>query len=134
MRKIYLAILAMMILLVTGCAQTGVQDTDADNETSETNPEQTQVSQEQQDAEQNTDHEVILAQNGIDPDTLQINKGDTVVWVNKNRANHRLLSESGYIHSGNLSGEQAYSKDFAQAGTYEYRDTVSGASATIVVE
>ena len=61
----------------------------------------------------------------FNPSELTINKGDTVIWTNKDSASHTVSSDSGSeLGSGMLSNGQAYSHTFDSAGTFEYHCSV----------
>lgn len=68
---------------------------------------------------QNTGAISISIQNfKFNPDSLTINKGDTVIWTNQDAMPHKI-SGSGFV-SNNLSNGQSYSFTFKDAGNYEY--------------
>ncbi|MEK6918709.1 MAG: cupredoxin family copper-binding protein [Nanoarchaeota archaeon] len=55
------------------------------------------------------------------PQTLTINKGETIVWVNDDSMQHTVTSDSGSeLNSGTIGLGQKYSHTFENAGTYEY--------------
>lgn len=54
----------------------------------------------------------------FDPDQLNINKGETVTWINKDSTTHRI-SGNGF-QSVDLTEGQSYSFAFNNAGTYDY--------------
>jgi plastocyanin len=55
------------------------------------------------------------------PFDLKINKGDTVIWTNKDSASHTVTSDSGSeLASGTLATGQTYSHTFNEAGTFNY--------------
>jgi len=70
--------------------------------------------------------EVICKNNRFQPNTLTINVGTTVTWVNQDGFIHTVTSgtspseTSGLFDSGNLSGGQTFSFTFDKAGTYDY--------------
>src|ERR1700760_265242 len=59
---------------------------------------------------------------GFSPGSATITEGDTVTWVNKDNANHQVLSDKGQFVSPILSKNHTYSFTFNAAGTYTYKD------------
>ena len=70
------------------------------------------------------------------PTTLTINKGDTIIWTNKDSASHTVTSDSGTeLSSGTLSNGQTYSHTFSNSGTYNYHCNFHGMmKGTIIVK
>ena len=59
------------------------------------------------------------------PSSLTINKGDTVIWTNKDSVSHPVTSDSGNeLNSGTLSQGQTYSHTFSAAETFFYHCSV----------
>lgn len=59
------------------------------------------------------------------PSTLTINKGDTVVWTNKDSATHTVTSDSGNeLKSGNIETSNTYSHTFNDLGTFSYHCSI----------
>jgi amicyanin len=59
------------------------------------------------------------------PSNVNINKGDTVVWTNKDSAPHTVTSVSGdELDSQIMGGGQTYNHTFQTAGTYPYYCTL----------
>lgn len=66
-------------------------------------------------------YQVTIQGFAFNPSDLKINKGDTVVWTNKDSASHTVVSDSGNeLASGALATDQTYSHTFEQAGTFSY--------------
>jgi plastocyanin len=66
-------------------------------------------------------YEVTIQGFAFSPFDLKINKGDTVIWTNKDSAPHTVTSDSGNeLASDSLSNGQTYSHTFNQAGTFNY--------------
>jgi plastocyanin len=62
--------------------------------------------------------QVLIKDFKFQPDTITINKGDTVTWTHPGPASHTVKfadSESGILKNGGQ-----YSKKFDQAGTFNY--------------
>ena len=59
------------------------------------------------------------------PDTLTINQGDTVIWINSDSAAHTETSDSGSeLDSAEIAQDQTYSHVFNSPGTYSYYCTL----------
>jgi plastocyanin len=56
------------------------------------------------------------------PKTATITAGDTVIWVNRDNANHQILADKGQFASAILRPKQTFSFTFRAAGTYTYYD------------
>ena len=77
------------------------------------------------------------------PRTTTISAGDTVVWTNRDNANHQIVSDTGVFVSPILRPRQTFSFTFNASGTYRYRDslfprlrgtiTVRGAPPTVTL-
>jgi plastocyanin len=66
-------------------------------------------------------YNIAISNFAFSPSTLSINKGDTVVWINKDSASHTVTSDSGNeIASGSLSNGQTFSHTFNTAGSFDY--------------
>ena len=59
---------------------------------------------------------------GFSPSSTTITQGDTVTWVNKDNAQHQVLSDKGQFVSPILTRNHTYSFTFNAAGTYTYKD------------
>jgi len=70
------------------------------------------------------------------PKSATITQGDTVIWVNKDNANHQVLADKGQFVSPILKRNQSYSFTFNAAGTYTYKDELNPKrlTGTIVVK
>ncbi len=55
----------------------------------------------------------------FNPSTIEINKGDTVIWTNEDSAPHTVTS-AGFFDSGNMVKGQTYIRTFNEAGTFDY--------------
>jgi plastocyanin len=106
-------------------AQTG--QTPSGEQTNQTQPQQTPASQGTGDqsstmpSQPAKTYDVTIQNFAFDPFSLNINKGDTVVWTNKDSATHTVASDSGNeISSPGLSTGDTYSHTFNSAGTFNY--------------
>ena len=58
--------------------------------------------------------------NAFSPQTIAINEGDTIEWVNKDTVSHTVASDGALLwDSGNLAPGKTYKRTF-KAGTYTY--------------
>ena len=77
---------------------------------------------------------VNIYKSGFSPASVTITAQDTVVWVNRDTANHQVVSDRGNFVSPILRPGQRYSFRFVDAGTFRYRDALKPAErGTIVV-
>lgn len=67
---------------------------------------------------------VNIQNNAFNPNSLTVQTGTTVNWVNLDSNTHRVTSDSDVFDSGNLSKDQSYSFTFSQPGTYTYHCTL----------
>ena len=120
---IFAVILVLGLVLMTSCAQqkspTNTGQTGQVDQTQTTGSGNT-GSQQGQTAGAKT-YTVDIQGFAFNPPSLKINKGDTVVWTNKDSAPHTVVSDSGdELASDSLSNGQTYSHTFNQAGTFNY--------------
>jgi plastocyanin len=59
---------------------------------------------------------------GFSPKSVTITEGDTVIWTNRDSANHQILADKGQFVSAILRKNQSFSYTFKAAGTYTYKD------------
>jgi|SRR3989338_10095299 len=57
------------------------------------------------------------------PATLNIRKGDSVTWTNKDGTRHTATSDDGVFDSGLLSNGQNFKYQFNEVGTFSYHCT-----------
>lgn len=66
---------------------------------------------------------VFIRDSGFDPDNLTININDSVVWLSRDNAKHKLVSSDlPDLVSAELEMNQTFSFKFDKAGTFEYHD------------
>ena len=72
----------------------------------------------------------------FDPAIITINKGDSILWTNKDNANHQLISDSGNeIQSITIATEGTYTRKFALAGNYSYHCSIHPSmKGTVIVK
>lgn len=84
-------------------------------------------------------HYVAVDDNGFAPAVLNINAGDTVVWINVDElASHTTTSDADFPdpdawHAILIDYEDTFSKTFDNAGTFTYKDLLDSGAGTIVV-
>ncbi len=76
--------------------------------------------------------DVKIVKSGFSPVTLTVNAGDTVVWTNRDTANHQVVSDRGAFVSAILAAGKSFSFKFDAAGTYHYRDALQPAEKGVV--
>jgi plastocyanin len=54
------------------------------------------------------------------PNTLTVNAGAEVSWVNKDDEPHTVVSDDGVFRSGALDTNESFSFKFAKPGTYHF--------------
>lgn len=108
MKKVLILVIAIIIILVfiTGC---GSSNTNKDTSKS--------VGSAQSTEKQGT---INVKINGykFDPQTVNINKGDTVIWENEDSIIHNIASND--FTSPSLSKGDTFSFTFKDAGTFDY--------------
>jgi plastocyanin len=79
--------------------------------------EQSQV-QAQTSSQTGTQVDVSMADLKFDPASLQVKKGTTVVWTNKDTVPHNIVGNN--FSSGPLNPGQSFSYTFSEDGNYDY--------------
>ncbi len=70
-------------------------------------------------------YHVAIQNFAFSPSTLNIKKGDTVIWTNMDSAPHTVTSDTGKeLSSAKLSKGQTFSYTFDEEGTYAYHCAV----------
>jgi plastocyanin len=70
----------------------------------------------------------------FDPDSITVNLGSTVRWVNRDSVPHRILFADG-ADSKILAPSQSWSRKFDGTGTFDYACTIHPAmQGTVIVE
>src|SRR3989344_108570 len=69
------------------------------------------------------------------PQTITINQGDIVVWMNSDSVVHTVISNpAGMFFSANIAPGASYSYQFNTPGTFNYRCTIHpGMTGTVIV-
>ena len=78
----------------------------------------------------------VTIENGkFNPESTTINKGDSVVWLNKDGSTHHISSQVAGLESADLTNNQTYSYTFNTVGTFSYSDKIKTAmKGTIIVK
>ena len=68
--------------------------------------------------------ETVVITTTLEPKTLTVTPGTTVMWVNEDGDEHRMRSDTGpeKFDSGNLAPGESFTFNFALEGTYPYID------------
>jgi plastocyanin len=67
------------------------------------------------------------------PATVEVEVGDTVVWVNNDDRQHTVTAEDGSFDSGALRSGKSYSKTFDKPGRHAYGSDPSPRTKGVVV-
>jgi plastocyanin len=79
--------------------------------------------------------QVVMKDIAFDPQTITINAGESVTWMNEDSVSHTVVADNGEFESGQLGQGETFSFTFASAGTYPYTCTIHpGMKGTIVVQ
>ena len=82
--------------------------------------------------------EIVIYNYMYAPDTLTVNVGSTVTWINKDLAPHTVTHRSygkDAFDSGNLMYDKLYTHTFRRPGQYDYICALhQGMQATVVVK
>lgn len=84
---------------------------------------------------------VTITSSGFTPETITINVGDTVTWVNNDTTNHTVNSDNHPNHllypilneAGLIKPSESSSVTFNEAGTFTYHDHLNAALVGKVV-
>jgi hypothetical protein len=76
---------------------------------------------------------VAILDSGFDPPTLSVPVGTVVVWTNKGAAPHTVTAVDGSFASDDLAPGATFPYQFAQLGTFQYRDIHTADMAVITV-
>lgn len=76
--------------------------------------------------------QVVITKDGFSPITIQIKKGDSVTWTNKDSSIHQVAADPYPSHSslppldsGPLNANDSYNFPFEKSGTYTYHDEIN---------
>ncbi|MBS1238524.1 MAG: Plastocyanin, partial [Deltaproteobacteria bacterium] len=81
-----------------------------------------------------SDNTIQIKNFAFDPVTITVNVGSTVRWVNQDYAQHRILFSDG-MDSNALAVSQSWSRNFDQAGTFDYNCSIHPSmKGTVIVK
>ncbi len=81
------------------------------------------------------ENEVWMQNNEFNPVSLDISKGTTVKWINKDDVDHTVTSSDGLFDSKTVASGETFQYTFDSKGIYDYVCTIhSGMSGTINVD
>jgi hypothetical protein len=79
--------------------------------------------------------QVFIQSNMFNPSSVNVSKGTTVTWTNKDNTTHTVTSKTNLFDSGDMSGGKVFSHTFPDAGTFTYYCKYhSGMNGTVVVQ
>jgi plastocyanin len=138
-------IISFAVLLVAffaiGCTDTGTDDgvndtvvvPPTDNQTTEPTEPTTDDQQTDDDVVDTT--EVMVNEDGFDPETIRVMIGDTVTWTNTGQDDVTITSDDDFFNSGILGPGESFSYTFDIAGTFDYSSEEDFfTSGTVIVE
>ena len=65
-------------------------------------------------------NQVTIINLAFDPQSITVNAGDTVTWVNGDTTAHTVVADDGSFDSGDLAPGASFTFTFAAAGTVPY--------------
>jgi plastocyanin len=65
---------------------------------------------------------INIYSSGFSPSSVTVTAGDTVIWTNRDSADHQVLATHGEFVSAILHRGQSFAFTFKAAGTYRYKD------------
>lgn len=68
-----------------------------------------------------TQHRIVIEAMQYSPATLEVRRGDTVIWVNKDPFPHTASADGGEFDSREIPAEGTWGMEAARVGTYPYR-------------
>jgi plastocyanin len=69
-------------------------------------------------------HTVTIEGNAFRPDDLTVDRGDTVVWVNRDFYPHTATESEGRFDSGTIPANESWAYTAEAAGDFQYRCTL----------
>lgn len=80
-------------------------------------------------------HNVTIQNSAFSPQSITVNKGDTVVWANKDSMAHTVTGTTGGPASPSIAAQGTYSFTFSATGTFTYHCTIHPTmTGTVVVQ
>ncbi|HWP61778.1 MAG TPA: cupredoxin domain-containing protein, partial [Candidatus Paceibacterota bacterium] len=78
---------------------------------------------------------VSIANMAFNPQTITVQRGAMITWINNDSMQHTVTSDNGFFGSGTLSLGQSYSYTFLNPGTYTYHCSIHPyMTGTIIVQ
>ena len=113
-------VVAAACLIATGCADDGPQPVQAGQATGSTGPVGDSIAPSQTVTVQAID-------NTFRPDLIEIAPGTEVVWVNRGRNDHDLMTDLGFgVTAAEFGPGDEYRHVFTEPGEYPYHCTIHG--------
>jgi plastocyanin len=79
--------------------------------------------------------QVVMTNRTYDPETVTVNVGDTVTWVNEDAPQHDVVADNGEFKSELFDKGQTFAFTFTQAGTYPYHCSIHpGMTGVVIVQ
>jgi plastocyanin len=79
--------------------------------------------------------QVIMTNRTYDPETVTVNVGDTVTWVNEDAPQHDVVADNGEFKSDLFEKGQTFAFTFTQAGAYPYHCSIHpGMTGVVIVQ
>jgi len=121
-------------IILVGCAQQGNPANTGTTGQTQTNSSASNGNPQEQTTGAKT-YTIDISGFAFSSSSLNINKGDTVIWTNKDSVPHTVTSDAGAeLSSDKLSNGQTYSHTFNSAGTFAYHCSVhTSMKAEVVV-
>lgn len=86
-------------------------------------------------AEKTTAHTVEITNFAFSPETLEISKGDTVTFINKDEVSHTATADDGSFDTGLLAQKESKTVTFNETGEFGYYcEPHPGMRGTIIVK
>jgi amicyanin len=121
MKAIYALLVLMLLCLIiplSACSQYGPSKV-----TQPSSGPDTPQSPSQDIPQSNTN--VDIKNFAFKPSEIKIKKGSTIIWTNKDSAQHIIISDSGSeINSPSLSKDQTYAHTFNNIGSFDYHCSI----------
>ncbi len=72
----------------------------------------------------NTPNTVNIQNFAFNPETVTVNKGDTVTWTNNDSATHHIVADDGSFDLGNQTNGSTVKQKFDASGTFSYHCSI----------
>ena len=97
----YLFLILVLAVFISGCAQQAEIQTQGKNQT-----------------------DVSIKNFQFVPGSIVVDAGATVTWINEDKAQHIIKSDSGLFESNSLENGGMYQYTFENAGEYDYHCSI----------